>query len=168
MSCLHSQGLSLSTVALIRIKYNDTKITNDTDWHACHVCAIWNIHDFKTQIMFYILNTINKLNGHPWGVLPFPFNFVSEWDVSETKQGQTGLSFMTSVGGACPLWACQWKTSDQSHPWLSDDEYSINDGQHQKMVTGPQHHHFIKLSFLLQNISIFWTIFQWTNPQVSL
>ena len=154
VSCLHSQGLSLSTVALIRIKYNDTKITNDTDWHTCHVCAIWNIHDFKTQIMFYILNTINKLNGHPWGVLPFPFNFVSEWDVSETMQGQTGLSFMTSVGGACPLWACQWKTSDQSHPWLSDDEYSINDGQHQKWS---QVHSTITLS----NSHSFYKIFQY-------
>ena len=130
--CLHSQGLSLSTVALIRIKYSDTKITNDTDWHIFHVCTIWNMHDFKTQIMFYILNTSNKLNGYPWSVLPLPFDFVSKWDVSETRQGQTGLSFMTSVGGACPLWACQWKTSDQSHPWLSYDEYSINDGQHQK------------------------------------
>ena len=59
--------------------------------------------DFKTQIMFYMLNTINKLTGHPWAVLSFPFNFVSKRDVSETRQGQTGLSFMTSVGGACPL-----------------------------------------------------------------
>ena len=137
-----------------------------TDWHICHVCAIWNMHDFKTQIMFCILNTSNKLNGHPWEVLQFPFNFVSKWDVSETRQGQAELSFMTWVGGAWPLWACQWKTSDQSHPWLSHDEYSINDGHHQKWS---QVHSTITLSnssFLLQNISIFWTIFQWTKPKL--
>ena len=100
------------------------------------MCHIWNMHDFKTQIMFYIPNTTsNKLNGYPWPVLQFPFNFASMWDVGETRQGQTGLSFMTSVGGACPQWAWwayQWKISDQSHPWLSLDEYSINDIQHQK------------------------------------
>ena len=114
----------------------------------------------------YISNTSNKLNGYPWAMLPFPFNFVSKWDVSETRQLQTGLSFMTCVGGACLLWACQWKTSDQSHPWLPHDEYSINDVQHQKWS---QVHSTISLSnssFLLQNISIFWTTFSEPIPKL--
>ena len=72
--------------------------------------------------MFHMLNTINKLTGHPWAVLPFPLNFVSKWDVSETRQGQTGLSFMTCVGGACPLWACmpmkdQWPITSMIVTW---------------------------------------------------
>ena len=115
----------------------DTKITNDTD---CLICAIWNMHAFKSCFIF---QTLAISNGYPWAVLQFPFNFVFMWDVSETRQGQTGLSFMTSVGRTCPHWACQWKASDQSHPWLLHDEYS--------MIANTRNGHRSTATFTLSN-----------------
>ena len=148
-----TQGLSLSTVALIRIKYSDTKITNDTDWHICHGCAIWNLHDFKTQIMFYILYTSNNLNGYPWAVLPFPFNFVSKWDVSETRQGQAGLSLVIH-DLSLPM-KDQWSITSMIGTWWIFNQW----WRTPKMVTGPQHHHFIRLIIPLTKYFNIFSIF---------
>ena len=104
--------------------------------------------------MFYILNTINKLHGHPWALLPFPFNFVSEWDVSETSQGQTGLSFMTSVGGACPLWACQGKpVTNHIH-----DRHMMNI---QSMMANTKKWSQVHNTITLSNSHSFYKIFQY-------
>ena len=110
--------------------------------------------------MFYILNTINKLNGHPWAVLPFPFNFVSKWDVSETNRVRPSCH-------SWPLWE-ELVPSEPAHERpVTNHIHDCHMMNIQSMMANTKKwslvHSTITLSnssFLLQNISIFWTIFQ--------